>query len=135
MADNDAAIQPADEQAVLSFLASYSPQVQSLALRLRALVLAAVPGSVEQIDPPARLIGYGFDRSYKGTICVILLSRSGVSLGLPRGAELPDPAGLLGGSGKRARHVKITALEQVELPALRDLIEGSAAQIRRSAGG
>jgi hypothetical protein len=44
-----------------------------------------------------------------------------------RGAELPDPAGLLAGTGKRARHVKLRQMEDVEDPALRDLLDAALA--------
>jgi len=49
--------------------------------------------------------------------------KAGVNLGLARGAELPDPTGLLTGAGKRARHVKITDVKEVEMPELRALLE------------
>jgi hypothetical protein len=39
------------------------------------------------------------------------------------GADLPDPEGLLEGGGKLLRHVKIRSLEDLEQPALRNLIE------------
>ena len=45
-----------------------------------------------------------------------------VNVGFYRGAELPDPAGLLQGSGKRMRHVRLTAGEEVDEPALEALI-------------
>ena len=45
-----------------------------------------------------------------------------VNLGFYRGAELPDPAGLLRGTGKRMRHVKLPAGEEVDETALEALI-------------
>jgi len=48
-----------------------------------------------------------------------------VNLGLYRGAELPDPAGLLQGSGKRMRHVKLPAGEEVDEEALEALIQAA----------
>jgi hypothetical protein len=45
-----------------------------------------------------------------------------VNLGFYRGAELADPAGLLQGSGKRMRHVKLPAGEEVDEAALEALI-------------
>ena len=41
----------------------------------------------------------------KGTVCALILSKTGVKIGLFRGSELPDPKGLLRGSGKVHRHV------------------------------
>lgn len=45
-----------------------------------------------------------------------------VNVGFYRGAELPDPAGLLHGSGKRMRHVKLKAGEDIDEAALEALI-------------
>ncbi len=57
--------------------------------------------------------------------------KAAVNLGFPRGTKLPDPGGLLVGTGKRARHVKITALEEIDLPRLRALIKASVALTRK----
>jgi hypothetical protein len=45
-----------------------------------------------------------------------------VNVGFYRGADLPDPAGLLQGSGKRMRHVKLKPGEEVDEEALEALI-------------
>ena len=45
-----------------------------------------------------------------------------VNVGLYRGAELDDPAALLQGSGKRMRHVKLAAGEEIDEDALGALI-------------
>ena len=101
--------QPETSEALSAFLASYSPQVQELALALRALILRVLPSAIEQVDPPSKIIAYGSDRTYAGLICAIAPYQSRVNLMFARGAELPDPEHLLEGTGKRARHVKITA--------------------------
>ena len=108
-----------------AFLASYAPEVQALVLGLRELILDVVPTAIEQVDQPGKLIGYGFKPTYKDTICVIMPLKSAVNLGFPRGVELTDPEGLLTGTGKRARHVRITTLMDANLPGLRGLIEAS----------
>lgn len=48
-----------------------------------------------------------------------------VNVGFYRGAELPDPAGLLLGTGKRMRHVKLAAGSEVDEDALEELIEAA----------
>ena len=111
---------------LLAFLAVYTPEVQAIALTLRKLILDIVPNAIEQVDRPGRLIGYGFKPTYKDTICVIMPLKSAVNLGFPRGTEMTDPEGWLTGTGKRARHVRITTLQETDLPGLRSLIEASA---------
>ena len=109
------------------FLAAYTPQVRELALAARALVLQAMPGAVEQVDPPSRIIAYGFGTRYQDLVCAIAPYASHINLIFARGATLPDPADLLTGTGKRARHVRIQAPEDLAAPALRSLIETAVA--------
>jgi hypothetical protein len=51
--------------------------------------------------------------------------KSHVNVGFFYGAVLEDPAGLLEGSGKRMRHVKLNAGRQLNAPALCDLIDAA----------
>ena len=53
-----------------------------------------------------------------------------VNVGFFRGALLGDPAGLLAGSGKRMRHVKLTADSEPDVAALRALIAAAYADIK-----
>ena len=46
-----------------------------------------------------------------------------VNVGFFRGAELPDPAGLLEGTGKYMRHVKLRPDKDIDKTALTDLIK------------
>ena len=53
-----------------------------------------------------------------------------VNVGFFRGAELPDPAGLLEGSGKYMRHVKLRPGSDIDGAALHDLIETAYADMK-----
>jgi len=52
-------------------------------------------------------------------------------VGFYNGAALPDPAGLLQGSGKRMRHVKLKLNEDIDEDALSTLIADAYADVRR----
>jgi hypothetical protein len=56
---------------------------------------------------------------------------SHVNVGFFQGAALDDPAGLLTGSGKRMRHVRIRPDTDQDMTALRILIEDAYADIKR----
>ncbi len=56
--------------------------------------------------------------------------RAHVNIGFFFGAMLDDPAGLLEGSGKRMRHVKLRWGEPVRTDALNDLIAAAYRDIR-----
>jgi hypothetical protein len=47
-------------------------------------------------------------------VCTLILSKSGVKLGLVGGAALSDPYGLLAGTGKVHRHVQLRAPEDLK---------------------
>jgi hypothetical protein len=53
-----------------------------------------------------------------------------VNVGFFRGAELDDPAGLLEGTGKRMRHVKLRPGREPNVTALSDLIDAAYLDIR-----
>ena len=55
---------------------------------------------------------------------------SHVNVGFFYGAMLPDPEGLLTGSGKRMRHVKLSPGRALDAVALSDLIEAAYLDIR-----
>ena len=57
--------------------------------------------------------------------------RAHVNVGFFRGAELPDPRGLLEGTGRMMRHVKLRPGEDVDAIALRGLIRTAYADIKR----
>lgn len=105
------------------FLESYSPAVRAMALKARALVRSAAPDLIEQVDVPGKLIGYGWDTTYAGTVCVIMPLKDSLNLGFARGTSLPDPAGLLQGTGKKARHVKFKTLAGIDNPAVWTLLD------------
>lgn len=106
-----------------NLLSEFGPEVQDLGLRLRDLVLKMEPDAIEQIDIPAHLLAYGYAKTYKHLICVIIFYKEYVNFGFPRGVDLPDPNGLLEGTGKRARHVKVKTVEQANNPALRNMLQ------------
>jgi hypothetical protein len=54
-----------------------------------------------------------------------------VNVGFFRGAELGDPAGLLEGTGKFMRHVKLKPERNVDARALRKLIDTAYADMKR----
>jgi hypothetical protein len=56
--------------------------------------------------------------------------KSHVNVGFFFGALLEDPAGLLQGSGKRMRHVKITPGTAFDTEGLRNLIDAAYADIK-----
>jgi hypothetical protein len=114
-------------------IATAAPDVRELATRTRALVRSVLPEDVlETVD--GNDIGYGWTSGYRGLICVISLYARWVNLGVADGSTLPDPHGLLQGTGKRHRYVRITQLADLEQPGLRELLAAASSRARRPSG-
>ncbi len=96
-----------------------------------APVLTALRGLVEELHPDAvetasrkegtvtwgypggkMAAGYAYARAF----------RAHVNLGFLRGVALPDPEGLLEGTGKALRHIKLRMPEEALAPAVRALM-------------
>lgn len=82
-------------------------------------------GDGRLFGPAAR--GYAYGLGYRGLGCTLLLSQSGVKLGLNKGADLKDPQGLLRGSGKVHRHVQFQSPKDLKQMGLTALVDGARA--------
>jgi hypothetical protein len=100
------------------------PLARELAYELRALVVSVLPAVVEVPWPRMRMASYGVGPRKKSEhFCYIAAQKSDVNLGFYYGAELPDPEGLLQGTGKLLRHVKIRESKAIRSRALRQLLK------------
>jgi hypothetical protein len=117
------------------FVKAYPPEVQELALAASGLLLEALPGAEVSFDETAKVIGYGYGSGYKGIVCTLLLSRTGVKIGIARGAELPDPKQLMQGSGKVHRHVQLRTVADLRRPGLKPLLKAALAAWKKRSEG
>lgn len=100
------------------------PHVCELAQKAKTLIEEVYPPVVEVAWPRQRIIGYGVGpKKMSEHFCYIAVLKARINLGFYYGADLPDTSGLLEGSGKSLRHIKISRYEQLEDPALRELLE------------
>jgi hypothetical protein len=118
-------------KSIETFLETYPPEVRELTLASRRLIAAALPGAQETLDESAKVIGYGYGPGYKGVVCTLILSRSGVKIGIARAVELPDPRHLLQGTGKVHRYVPIVERADLEQVGLRPLLAAALTAWRR----
>ena len=106
-----------------AFLSQFDEQVYNNALKIREILFANLPDIIEQIDLPARMIVYCYGQKYIEMICTIIPSKKGLKLGFYKGVDLPDPEGLLEGTGKISRYVEIKSDKQIDSTAIIQLIE------------
>ena len=99
------------------WVADIDPKLRPLAQGLRRMFLEAAPDFRESIK-------WGKPCFEKKVRIFYIASQADkyVTLGLWQGALLPNPDGLIEGTGKRMRHVKVRSLEDLGAPALGRII-------------
>jgi len=108
-----------------TMLGRYPEEVQDLALAARALIQKVLPEVEETVDASAPVVGYGYGTGYKGSVCTLLLSKTGVKLGVAHGAALADPDHLLTGTGKVHRFVPLRTAGDLRNASLSRLLKAA----------
>jgi hypothetical protein len=103
----------------------YEPEIQKLIHAARDTLRVAFRGAIETADPQAHLLGYSYGSGYKGTVATLILSKTGVKIGIPYGSSLPDPAHLMAGEGKVHRHVAIKNAAELRAAELKELLQNA----------
>ena len=107
----------------------------AIAQRLRELIQSIHPETVEVVRLGDNAASYGVGpKKMSEAYCYIMPQKDRVNLGFYYGAALDDPEGLLEGTGKKLRHVKVRSAEEASSDAIRQLIE-TALQERRTTLG
>lgn len=109
------------------YVAQSSPELRPIAEAIRGLVRKAVPKSHEVVNS-WRIPAFDFH----GPLCLMMIGNHHVTICFPRGSWLKDSGGLLEGTGKNLRHVKVKSAADLDITGLRELLQESAALNRES---
>lgn len=121
-----------DQGSFDEIVAKSGPDIQKIARDLRLLIADVFPGVTEVPWKRQRVAGYGVGpKKMSEHFCYIAPAKGHVNLGFLYGTELSDPGGLLEGTGKRLRHVKIRSQEAAKSPALKRLIVQASRHLPR----
>ena len=118
-----------DGTEIARYLDTCPDELCDLILELRELVQQAAPKAHEAIKFNS-LCYYKPNHPYGvigGNICGIGVRDDCVQLGFIHGAFLPDPHGLLQGTGKAKRHIEIPTSSEIRRTALAKLIRAAVA--------
>jgi hypothetical protein len=116
-------------------IAGIDPEGAEIAHRLRSIIIGIHPAAVEVVRLGDRAATYGVGpKKTTEAYTYIMPQQPQVNLGFFHGPSLPDPEGLLEGTGKAMRHVKVRTLEEAERPAIRLLLEAALAERRTALG-
>ena len=92
-------------------LASHTPEVQAAARALEAIIREELPEVVVQYDPGNGLLAFGRSMQMRDLLFALIPHAGWVNLQLADGALLPNPDGLIEGTGKKIRHIKVRSAE------------------------
>ena len=97
------------------------PDPRAIAEKLHRIVLGAVPGMISELK-------WGMPcYSKAGMVCFIMAAKEHVTFGLYKGASLKDPKGLLSGSGKALRCLRLRSAEEIAAADIKRFVKAAAA--------
>lgn len=116
--------------------ADADPALEATGRAARALLAGVMPGITEVAWARQKTIGYGVGpKKMSEHFCYIGLHKAHVNLGFFYGADLDDPKGLLEGTGKALRHIKLTSPKDLERPGLKQLVKQASTHLPKLAKG
>jgi hypothetical protein len=107
-------------ETVRAWLENLPAEKKPIIETLRRLIASVAPEAHEIIYQDA--LRYSLTDSGVDQILYLAIFEKHINLGFFFGGFLPDPEGLLVGSGKRMRHIKIRSLQESENPAITSLL-------------
>jgi hypothetical protein len=117
---------------VAGFIAKFDPAVAKLIRSSRTAMRKRLPTALELVYDNYNFLAIGYSASERASDCVVSLAAgaNGVSLSFYYGATLPDPDGILLGSGNQNRFVRLQSAATLSTPAVEALIRAALAQAR-----
>ena len=115
-------------------VASAEPALRSVCVSLRRKIAALHGDVVEVAWPKLRIVSFGIGpRKMSEHYAYIAVHATHVNLGFYHGAVLTDRAGLLEGTGKRLRHLRLRDVPATRKPAIVALLREAIADRKRNA--
>ena len=116
---------PTPEKQLSGFIAKFSPEVAALIRQARKKMRERLPRAVELVYDNYNffVIGYGPSEKASEAIFSIAAQAKGVALCFLQGAGLPDPKGLLRGSGNVVRNIRLESAATLDQADVRSLIK------------
>ena len=108
------------------------PEVQAIANEARKIIADLLPVVTEVPWARQRTVGYGVGpKKMTEHFCYLAPQTTYLNIGFFYGVELDDPQGLLEGTGKLLRHIKVRSLESLRAPAVHALLTQASTHLPR----
>ena len=113
------------EKQLTGFIAKFTPEVAELIRAARKKMRERLPDAMELVydNYTFFVIGYGPSEKASEAIFSLAAHAKGVGLCFLQGAGLPDPQGLLKGSGRVVRNIRLENAATLDRPAVRALMK------------
>ncbi len=114
---------------IAGFIARFDRTVGSLIRTCRVALRKRLPTAIELVYDNYNFLVFGFCTTERSSdcICSLACSSKGVALSFYYGATLPDPHGVLLGSGNQNRYVRLNSAATLREPAVAALIDAAVA--------
>jgi hypothetical protein len=118
------------EAQLTRFMARFDPAVARVAEEARAILRERFPAAFELVYDNYNALAIGFSPTEKtpDAIVSVTLYPRWVSVFFLYGATLPDPLGLLQGSGSQVRSIRLASADTLKTRGVRALLRAAVAQ-------
>ncbi len=116
-----------------AFIKKYAPRVAAEGRAVLSTVRRLVPGATELVYDNYNFLVVGFgpsERASDAVLSVAFAPRWIILCFLQNGPRLPDPKGLLRGTGSRVRNVRLLSAREADTAPVRALIKEALARAR-----
>lgn len=103
-------------------LANHTAAVQGAAHVLEEVIRTELPDVVVQYDPGNGLLAFGRSLKMLDLLFALIPHAGWVNLQLADGSLLPNPDGLIEGTGKKIRHIKVATPERARSNPVRNAV-------------
>lgn len=119
-------------QQISGFIDKYEPSIAKQVRAIRAALRKRLPSAIELVYDNYQFLALGFSTTERTSDCLVSLAVSpkGAALSFYYGVSLPDPTGILLGSGNQTRFIRLEGPETLALPAVEALLRAAIAQAR-----
>ncbi len=109
------------------FIDKFTPAMAKRIRSIRAAMRKRFPAAYELVYDNYNFFVIGYSSTLHASDCVVSMAANakGVTLFFYYGAALPDPNGLLKGSGKQVRSIPLESAATLARPGVEDLIDAA----------
>jgi hypothetical protein len=124
---------PSSEEQLAAFISKFTPDMATLIRRSRRIMRQRLPTALEFVYDNYNffVLGYGPSEKPSEAIFSLAAQAKGLSLCFLQGAGLPDPKGLLRGSGNLVRNIRLETAATLERPDVQALMRTALAQAKK----